>query len=203
MAAPYWFTKIAQMGRAVGMTARMGEEAREWFRTTASNVKKVDVNRLISETKSRQFVRLSQDDVGSMITFWYDPKGKDTLPYWDQAPLVFPIRDLGRNFLGINLHYLPPVLRARLMDALYETAEEEEDRVKRLRLSYAILNSAARFSAFRPCIKEYIKGHVRSKFMRIRPEEWDMALFLPTQRFVGASDEQVWRDSRRIIRDQR
>jgi hypothetical protein len=200
MAKPYWFTTLAKMGRAAGITPRMGEEAREWYREKASQVRGVDVNRLISETKSRQFVRLSQEDVGSMITYWYDPKGKDTLPYWDQAPLVFPLRDYGTNFLGINLHYLPPLLRARLMNALYETAEREDDKIKRLNISYNILRSAARFSAFKPCLKEYIKSHVRSKFMYILPKEWDMALMLPTQRFVGATTDRVWRDSRRIIR---
>jgi hypothetical protein len=35
--------------------------------------------------------------------------------------------------------------------------------------------------------------------MYVFPSEWDIALFLPTERFVGASKTSVWADSRRKI----
>jgi hypothetical protein len=89
------------------------------------------------------------------------------------------------------------------MDQLYRIAETEDDQVRRLKLSYGVLNSHARFSAFRPCIKEYIKTHMMSRFFWISPKEWDLALFLPTARFIGASEDQVWIDSRKIIRKRR
>ena len=61
-----------------------------------------------------------------MFMFIYDPKHKDTLPFYDTFPLVFPIEIYSDSFLGINLHYLPPVLRAKLMDALYTTANNNK-----------------------------------------------------------------------------
>lgn len=135
-----------------------------------------------------------------MVMFFYDAKWKDVLPYWDQFPLVYPIEMYDDGFLGINLHYLPPILRARLMDALYTAAITRKDKIQRLRISYDILNSAAKFTPFKPCIKRYLVKHVRSRFFYVEPREWDMALLLPTQRFVGASDTKVWSDSRKIIK---
>lgn len=205
MAAPFWFEKIAQAGRTVGFTqdaaARGQRQAIEWFRQKASEVRGVNVNRMMEDTKSRLFARGGMEDVGSMLAFFYDPKLKDKLPYWDQFPLCFPMQYDGDSFLDINLHYLPPTLRARLMNELYTLAVKEDDKVKRLAMSYNILAGAARFTPFRPCIKRHLFSHMRSKMFYIRPEEWDMALMLPTARFVGASTDQVWRDSRRIIRN--
>ena len=44
---------------------------------------------------------------GEMYMFYYDAKHKDTLPYWDRFPLVFPFSKVKDGFLGLNLHYLP------------------------------------------------------------------------------------------------
>jgi len=200
MASPYWFTRIATQARDVGIAARdLRQESRDWFRQKARSVRSVNVNRMMEDTPSRLFARGTAEDVGSMLMFFYDPKGKDTLPYWDQFPLCFPMSYDGDSFLDINLHYLPPVLRANLMNELYTLAVHEDNRIRRLAISYRILNGAARFAPFRPCIKRHLFSHVRSKFFYVRPEEWDMALFLPTARFVGATQETVWRHSRRII----
>ena len=100
----------------------------------------------------------------------------------------------------MNLHYLPPTLRARLMDALYDLSSNNRyDESTRLKLSYDILNSAAKFKFFKPTIKMYLNKHVRSRFLLIDSVEWDMALFLPTERFEKAGKSTVWADSRRMI----
>lgn len=205
MAGPFWFQRIAELGRDVGVTQNMAvrgqRQAIEWFRQKASEVKGVNVNRMMEDTKSRLFARGGGEDVGSLLCFFYDPKGKEKLPYWDNFPLSFPMSFDGDSFLDINMHYLPPTLRARLMNELYTIAVRENDKVKKLALSYEVLAGASRFAPFRPCIKRHLFSHMRSKMFYVRPEEWDTALFLPTARFVGATTEQVWRDSRRIIRE--
>ena len=103
----------------------------------------------------------------------------------------------------MNLHYLPLPLRAKLMDSLYDlTNNTKYDESTRLRLSYDILNNAAKFKWFTPTIKQYLYSHVKSRFLLIDSVEWDMALFLPTERFVKKNKTQVWRESRQIIRGQ-
>lgn len=207
MPTPIWFDRISRQARAQGFTqaavARGQREAMEWFRDRAAQVARVDVKRMLSDTPSRTFARGGPEDVGSMLMFAYDPKLKKKLPYYDSFPLVFPIQFDGDSFLDINLHYLPPTLRWSLFEQLITLAHREQDKMKRLAISYQVLNGSSRFAAFRPCIKRHLFSHVRTKFMYIRVEEWVSALMLPTARFQKATQEEVWRDSRRIIRNAR
>lgn len=201
---PYLFQLLAKNGRAAGIDAKTeAGVARDWYRKAAKNVAEVNVNKLHASNQSRLFSRFGPEDIGTMIMFFYDAKLKEELPYWDQFPLIFPIQMYDDGFLGINMHYLPPALRAKLMDALYTTAITKKDQIQRLKITYQILNAASKYDAFRPCIKRYLKNHVKSRFFYVDPKEWDMALFLPLQRFVGATDQKVWQDSRNKIRKHR
>jgi hypothetical protein len=128
--------------------------------------------------------------------FFYDPKGKATLPYYDIFPMIFPIGFQEGGFLGINLHYLPPYYRAKLMDALYSTANNNKyDESTKLKISYEMLNSASKFGAFAPCVKRYLWDHVQSKFLYVEPTNWDTALMLPLERFQKATKTKVFNDS--------
>ena len=138
--------------------------------------------------------------VGSMYMFNYDPKYKEELPYYDRFPLVFPFRKVPGGFYGINLHYLPPPLRAKLMDALYDYANNTRyDESTKIKLNYQLLTSISKMRFFAPCVKHYLDEHVRSRFMYVYPSEWDIALFLPTERFAKKSKTQVWNDSKRML----
>lgn len=172
------------------------EKARAWFRQQASSVN-VSPRKLLNATEYRG--KLNEAiGVGQMFLFNYDPKTKATLPYYDSFPLVFPISLTQDGFYGMNLHYLPPVLRAQLMDSLYSlTTNKAYDDTTRLRLSYKLLDSASKFQYFKPCVKRYLNDHIRSRFLYISPSEWDIALFLPLQQFNKASAGRVWADSRR------
>ena len=142
--------------------------------------------------------------IGRMLFYNYDPKLKEKLPYYDIYPLIFPIKLYPDGFLGINLHYLPLNLRASLMDALYSTVNSKDiDEKTRLKISYEILKGASKFAAFRPCIKRYLYGHVKSRYLLISPLEWDAALMLPLAQFKKQSQQRVWEDSRRIINKRR
>ena len=135
-----------------------------------------------------------------MYLFSYDPKMKEELPYYDRFPLVFPFQTTPDGFLGMNMHYIPHVYRARLMDNLYDlTNNEKYDETTKLRASYSMLNSAARYKYFKPCVKRYLYSHVRSRFLLIPSNEWDVALFLPLERFAKSTKNKVYRDSRIFI----
>lgn len=197
------FDDILLKGIRTGQVPGRTQDAREWYRNQAKALpKKNQTDRLIRELRTDQNRR--QDTrflLGNMYLFAYDPKHKDTLPYYDRFPLIFPINKAKGGFLGINLHYLPPPFRAKLMDELYTVMNNKAfNDTTRLTANYKILNSTTKFRYFKPCIKHYLTAHVRSKPAYINPTEWDVALFLPTQKFVGATATQVYADSRKIIR---
>jgi len=141
--------------------------------------------------------------MGKMFSYFYDPKLKATLPYYDMFPLVFPFADAKsvsgeKSFLGINIHYLHPRLRAQLMEALYETETKTKfAEGKRLQISYDILKSASQYTYFKPCVKQYLITHVRSKFLEIPYDAWPIAAMLPMAQFAKRSDSAIWAESYR------
>lgn len=197
------FDDILLKGIRAGQVPGRTQDARQWYRDQAKALpKKNQTDRLIRELRTdsnrRQDTRFL---LGNMYLFAYDPKHKETLPYYDRFPLIFPINKAKGGFLGINLHYLPPPFRAKLMDELYTVMNNKAfNDTTRLTANYKILNSTTKFKHFKPCIKHYLNAQVRSKPAYINPTEWDVALFLPTQKFVGATTTQVYADSRKIIR---
>jgi len=194
-----YFTKIATAASAAGVTPNQTQEARDWFRESASQLTSRNVKpvRLMND---KQNIRnnITIKDIGKMFMFFYDPKLKDSLPYYDIFPLVFPIGFKNNGFLGINMHYLPPTLRAQLMNSLYLTINNEKfDDTTKLRISYEILSSSSRFKYFAPCVKHYLWDHVQgNKYLYVEPKNWDSALMLPLQRFKKEMSGIVYKDSK-------
>ncbi|RPH07849.1 MAG: hypothetical protein CBD54_002480 [Alphaproteobacteria bacterium TMED194] len=196
------FTDILAKGIRQGQVPARTTAAREWYRNQA-RTGRTSAEEVISGTKksNTRATVSNESHIGQMLLFEYDAKHKDTLPYYDRFPLIFPINIVKGGFMGINMHYLPPQLRAQLMDQLYTVANNDRyDAKTRLMLSYDVLNGASKFRLFKPTIKRYLQRQVRSRFIKIASSEWDIALFLPLQKFVGASSNKVYADSRKIIR---
>lgn len=131
------------------------------------------------------FQKIEGPAVGKMFMFIYDAKHKATMPFFDKFPLVFPIQFYTDGFLGINLHYLPPMARAGLMDALYDIANNNKyNSTMKLNISYDVLkNAAGHFAGFEQCVKRYLYAHVKSPFHYVNPADWDKALMLPMQKW--------------------
>ena len=191
------FDQILSTGVRQGQIPARTQTARDWFRDKARSQRSAAAYpaNLMDTTKKQDSV-----DIGEMYHFFYDPKHKSKLPYYDSVPLIFMVGPAPDGFYGINLHYLPPKLRAQLMDALYSiTTNKRYDEGTKLRISYNILSGATKYSYFKPTFKHYLSKHDKSKFMKIDSVEWDIALFLPTERFEKASKSKVFSDSRKMI----
>jgi hypothetical protein len=154
----------------------------------------------VFEKRTDEARKVSSMEFGYMYAFKYDPKTKNDLPYYDTFPLIFPVRMDSDGFLGINFHYLPPVLRAKLMNALYSTLTNKKyDDTTKVKISYSILQSASKYRFFKPMLKKYLRSHVRSQFLEVQVNEWDIAIFLPTESFRKADTGRVWEESRKKI----
>ncbi len=138
---------------------------------------------------------------GHLYMFVYDPKTKAELPYYDRFPLVFPFRKTPDGFIGLNMHYLPYPLRITLLDNLLTYANNQRfDETTRLKYSWALIDGVSKYAAAKPCVKQYLSGHVRTQFRQVESNNWATAMLLPVERFVGASKQEIWSDSRKIIR---
>jgi hypothetical protein len=183
------FRDIVQKGTALGHQAGQ-RTAIDWFRQKAMEVTKGKINPrgLISTAQGfERIVNLSGTNIGSMYMFVYDPKLKYKLPFYDTYPLIFPIEHYNDGFLGLNMHYLSPIMRAGFMDALYGTLNNNAyDVSTRLNISYKILKEGGYNQYVKPCVKRYLNNHVRSRFLYIAPDEWEVALMLPTHNFLSS-----------------
>jgi len=193
------FTDLLAQGVRKGQLPARTQQAREWYRSAAKDYsKRINDDKFFREDRDRL---TSRPLVGNMYMFYYSPKHRAKLPYYDRFPLVFPFKKVKGGFLGLNLHYLPLQYRATLMDALYDTVNNKNyDETTKLKINYSVLSSVSKFEYFKPCIKHYLTGQLSSRFMYVYPSEWDMALMLPLERFQKASKTQVWADSRKMIR---
>lgn len=178
-----------------GLTLRT-QESREWFRRRVANLRP---NR--SELMKEAPIQLkNRSVVGNMYMFFYDPKTKDTLPYYDSFPLVIVVGPAEGGFYGLNLHYLPPTLRAKFLDSLLDVTNNRlYDESTKFQISYNMLQRAAKMKYFKPCFKHYLNSHVKSRFAMVEAPEWEIATFLPTADFQKASKAQVYADSKRKI----
>ena len=192
------FDDILVQGVRQGQIPARTQSAREWFRSKARTQR--SARAYPASLMKEGGTKTDSVRVGHMYHFYYDPKTKGTLPYYDRFPLIFMVGPAPKGFYGINLHYLPPKLRAALMDNLYKiTSNKRYDENTKLRISYDILKGASKYRYFKPTFKHYLNEHVNSQFLKIDSAEWDIALFLPTERFEKANKSRVFADSRKSI----
>ena len=134
---------------------------------------------------------------GRLNMFFYDPKFKKTLPYYDTFPLVLPLEPYSDGFLGINLHYLPMKLRLQLLDRLVDYSNNTKfDESTILDVDYSKLKNV---NLIKPTLKRYLAGRVKTDFRRIDADEFMVAALLRVQRFKKGSASEVYSDSRKMI----
>ena len=198
------FLKLAQEARSAAGIRRRGPQTREWFRNNIldlfgkytpnkrTNILKGDTRDLLGK-QAKKFP-------GRMYMYFYDPKTKKDLPYYDLFPLVFILEIYDDGFLGINLHYLPPDLRAVLFSKLITVVNNKKyDDTTKLRLSYKLIKGFSRYRFAEPAIKRYLTTHIRSQIKLVPAEHWELAIFLPTETFRKQIKEVVWNDSRKKV----
>ena len=183
---------VSKFIQAVKDEAKGRPRSTQWYRDKIKEFGMPGAMDLIRDGK-----RNSRPFYGKLNMFFYDPKHKKTLPYYDTFPLVLPLETYNDGFLGLNLHYLPIPLRIRLLDGLVDYSNNTAfDETTRLVVNYKRLKN---IELIRPTIHKYLSGYTKSQFRRIDADEFTIATLLPVQRFKKASEKEVWRESRRMI----
>ena len=172
MAEETYFDKISKQ-------IKTGNEPFTWYRNRIKELGTPSVPELLRSGKLNKTPHPKH-----LNMFVYAPKFAKKLPYYDTFPLVLPIERYRDGFLGINFHYLPYALRARLLSRLDPNANYSA--LKNVRL-------------VKPTLKRYLNSNVRSRFRKLEEEDFMTAIMLPVQRFKKSSASKVWSDSRKVI----
>ena len=138
---------------------------------------------------------LGKPSAGRMSMFFYDPKTKARLPYYDTFPLVLPLEPMKGGFIGLNFHYLPYGARFAFLQQLQTLASNSKfDQSTKIQATYDSVKSNKYVKA---SIKRYLYSQVRSQFLRVDVDEMALAAYLPVAQFQGASMGSVFAKSRK------
>lgn len=133
----------------------------------------------------------SQASMGKMYFFEYDALHKDTLPVWDRYPIViffdaYKSKAGDQILLGLNFHYLPPALRMAAFRGLLKfRTEKRYRRNTKLDFSWQVIKVLSQSKYYKHAVHAYRVDHLKSVLVEIPSQSWEMALFIPVQRFVG------------------
>ena len=181
-------------------TGTIGAETRrsaQWFRDKIKGIKG-DLRNRFSSTNAAKFYREAEDKVnpnvmkrranlGDIFCYYYNPKYRNELPYYDMFPMIMLIGTDQDTFTGLNFHYPPPKFRAILLDRV------------NAKVGKGIINwkKISKIPQVAPTVKRYRFDHIMRKVVPIEENEQEIAIFLPLERFRKASKSSVWADSRR------
>ena len=187
------FDKLESEAFRKGLKAR-SKEANDWFAANVSKLGKIGAGKILGDDRLK---KQSGASPGDMVMYTYNPKHKKTLPYYDAFPLTIVVGPAKDGFYGINLHYLPPKVRAIFLDKLGDIVSNKKfNATTRFRITYNLLKATKNYKYFKPCFKHYLTKHVSSKIMKVNAAEWNIAIFLQTAKFKKAGEGKVWADSR-------
>lgn len=191
------FDTLQAGAQRAGVTART-KKSREWFQAKVKELGTVNRKALLRDDALEP---TNREIVGSMYMYFYDPKTKETLPYYDRFPLIIMVEQAKGGFYGLNLHYLRPDIRAEFLDELMKLAPKKAtDKSRITRMKYDLLKGVQKYKEFKPCFKHYLTGHIKSKMVRVPMTDWEIAIFLPTEQFTKASKTKVWQESLKIAK---
>lgn len=170
-----------------------------WFSETVKQLgDRVSVNSLLQNTKRRTPTIIP----GRLYSFLYDAKHSDTLPYFDQFPLMMPFSRTAETITGLNFHYLNYKIRFFLLKNLLEYATDKKlDEKTKLRFSWNLIRGASKFAPAKAAIHTYRFDCIQTQFLEIPADQWFTAMLMPVEKFVKGKDqyrfskEMVWMDS--------
>lgn len=143
---------------------------------TNNDKKQLDELLELSVVKSAHDLKL-----GDLVMFYYMPKHKDTLPYYDVFPCSQIISVNNNSILGINYHYLHPTQRAGLLDIVSSYGDKVNWR------------AVAKAPNIEPTVHKYLYSHIKSKMLKIDEESYEYAVMMPMEQFRKKNKKQVWK----------
>lgn len=107
--------EISRLNREARGAKLAAKEAEDWFQTSKRSIREKAV-----ANSPGKFMP------GKIYVFRYEnPVGKDTLPWWDENPVVLALDGANGNDFGINLNLLPKKVKIELLDFVYDRMETQ------------------------------------------------------------------------------
>lgn len=176
------FSRFDRLAREAGIP-RNTKASIDWFRKYIRKIGQIQKIEKVTEGLDKK----SRFEPGDMVTYVYDPKWKKKLPFYDRFPLIVLMEYTQDGWYGLNLHYLPPTVRARVLASLNHTRKNLPQ----------IRASLEKDDRLKVCLKRYLAKQAVTKMTYIPKKEWEIAIQLPFENFVGATAKKVWSNTKK------
>ena len=173
------YQKYADLADKAGVK-RNSKAAIDWFR------KRIRKDRPIMLDKATEGLKTKGIEPGNLYIYGYNPKYEKTLKYYDNFPCCLVLETTKDGWYGLNLHYLPPAMRAKLL------AENNVKSNRGLKIAQAMGRS--RFG--KHALHRYIANQLTSRPKVVPQRDWEIAIQLPFEGFAKISSTQIWRKAR-------
>jgi len=171
------YQRYDKRAQAAGVT-RGTRESLEWFRKTIRKDRQIkNLDRVTEGLKTKRI------EIGGLYAYEYLPKNADKLPLWDKFPLVIILSFTNNGWYGLNLHYLPPVIRSKILSEL---------NINRMN-GVAIAKKFTQSDYGKFALKKYIATQMKSRPKIIPKKDWEIAIQLPFENFQKSTSTSVWR----------
>jgi hypothetical protein len=127
---------------------------------------------------------------------------------YDAFPLIFLLSETPGSLEGINFHYMVPKERIKLLGRMFEylNSEDFDDRTKLFSTKFKrTIKENSLFRYARVCYRVYKPGRIESKILQVHPMDWELAITVPTERFVTPSggrvaSKKIWTQTNKLAR---
>ena len=127
---------------------------------------------------------------------------------YDKFPLIFLLSETPGSLEGINFHYIYPEFRIHLLGKMfmYLNSQDFSNRTKLIARKFRkVIQENKIFRHAKVCYREYKPGRIESKILQVHPMDWELAITVPTERFVTPSggrvpSKKIWVRSKRLAR---
>lgn len=170
--------------------------ATHWLQEHLSTVGQLRRDRILTDAEPASSI-----NPGNIYFFSYNPLTKNNLPFYDMFPVTFCLQLEKGGFLGLNLHYLRPYNRAVFLNFLIDYADRTEWNtadISKILIDYTAAVKKIKnkgdwvAKALKASIKKYYFKQFLSGSVRVPPKDWKIVPFLPLDRFVKATREEVY-----------
>ena len=127
---------------------------------------------------------------------------------YDAFPLIFLLSETPDALEGINFHYMVPRERIKLLGRMFEylNSEDFDDRTKLFSVKFRrTIKDNRLFRYARACYRVYKPGRIDSKILQVHPMDWELAITVPTERFVTpaggrVASKKIWAQTNRLAK---
>ena len=207
-----FFQKAHQIAKQNNVISR-SERAREWYHDYAAEY---GINFRSGQMLRGGGKRISDIKLGRMYFFRYQSQssasGRDIIKtkdeIYDAFPLIFCLAEHPNLIEAFNFHYIEPALRARLLGKMfmYLNNEDFNNKTKLFATKFKkVIQDNRLFRHAKVSYRTYKPGRIRSKILEVHPLDWELAIMLPTERFItpdGArvSSKKIWFQSKKLAK---